>query len=143
MATSKFVVLSPIVLILEPEDVLDLLVTQRRLPLIHLSSYRRVGRHFLEEFFSGNLCRDEAVGGVKYLETKTGFLDGQVTHLAQVSRVNVRPSIALSSHGFIHVGRKIAFVLVRLNDVAHSQDVDVVPVPASKSPRSLLATDLA
>jgi hypothetical protein len=130
-------------LVLETKHLLDLPVTQRRFPLTHLPRHRRVRRILLQELLSRHLCRDEAVGGIEDLEPKPGLLNSQIAHLAQVSRVDVRPSVALPGHGLVDVRGEVALVLVRLHDVADAQDINVIPEAPREPSSGFLAADLA
>jgi len=76
-------------LILEAKDLFDLPITQRRLPLTHLPSHRRIRRILLQELLGRHLCRDETVRSVEDLEPKPGLLNSKITHLAQVPRIDI------------------------------------------------------
>lgn len=140
---SRLVVLPPIMLILEPKYLLYLAITQRRLPLTHLSRHRCVRRILLQELLGRHLCRDETVGSIENLEPKPRLLNSQITHLAQVPCIDVRPSIALPGHGLVDVCGEVALVLVWLDDVADSQDINVVSEAPSEASSGFLAADLA
>ena len=140
---SRLVVLPPIMLILEPKYLLYLAITQRRLPLTHLSRHRCVRRILLQELLGRHLCRDETVGSIENLEPKPRLLNSQITHLAQVPCIDVRPSIALPGHGLVDVCGEVALVLVWRDDVADSQDINVVSEAPSEASSGFLAADLA
>jgi hypothetical protein len=140
---SRLVVLPPIMLILESKNLLDLPITQRRLPLTHLPCHRSVRRILLQELLGRHLCRDETVGSIEDLEPKPRLLNSQVTHLAQVPRIDVRPSIALPGHGLVDVRGEVALVLVRLDDIADAQDVNIISEAPREASSGLFAADLA
>jgi hypothetical protein len=130
-------------LILEPKNLFDLAITQRRLPLAHLPRHRRVGRILLQELLGRHLCRDETVRSIEDLESKPRLLNRKITHLTQVTRIDVRPSIALPGHWLIDMRGEVALVLVRLDDVADAQDIYVISEAPGEAPSGLFAADLA
>ena len=68
--------------------------------------------------------------------------DRQMTHLAKVPGIDVAPGITLAGLGLADVLREIPFILMRLDDIADDEGVDVVPETAGKGAAGALATEL-
>jgi hypothetical protein len=138
----RLVVLSPVMLLLEAQHLPNLTVAQRRLPLAHLPRNWSVGTVLLEELPSRERRGDGVVGRVEHLESQPILLHTQIADLTEVSRVNVTPGIPLAHLGLVDVLGEVAFVLVRLDDVANAQGVDVGVETAGEASSYALAGEL-
>lgn len=130
-------------LFLETQHVFDLLVGQRRLPLAHLPRDLGVRRRLGQELLRRHRGGDGVVGGVEDLEPQPVPPDAEVADLAEVARVDVAPRVAAAGLGLPDVAGEVARVLVRLDDVADAQGVDVGAAEAAReAPRHPLAAQL-
>lgn len=142
VASLRLVVLSPIMNILESQNLPDLPVAQRCLPLSHLPRNLCVRTVLLQKLRSRNLRRDGSVRSIEDLESQSTLLDRQITDLAQISGINIRPGIPLPRHGIVDIGFEISGVLMRLDDISNSESVDVALETAGECSCGLLAADL-
>lgn len=120
----------------------DLPVTQRCFPLTHLSRDRYAGTLLLQELHRRHRGGDGVVRSIEDLETQSIVRDAQVADLAEISRIDVRPSIPFPGRGTIHVAGKVGLVLVRFDHVADAQRIDVRPKPAGEAAPASLAAQL-
>lgn len=135
----------PIMLIHKPQHLPDLPVTQRRLSLPQLPLNFHTGTLFFQKLLRGaplQINGDEAIRRIEHLKPQPALLDPKVANLAQVARVNVRPGVALPRCRVGDERREIASVLVRLNDVADAECVDVRLEAARKGACRLLVAHL-
>jgi hypothetical protein len=63
------VILPPIVLLLEPKHILDLLITQRRLPLTHLPRNGRVRCKFLQNLLRRHCRCNRIIRRIEHLKS--------------------------------------------------------------------------
>ena len=65
----------------------------------------------------------------------------QITDLSQVPRIDIAPRISLPCLRLADILREISFVLVRFNDIANPQSINVRAwKPPRKTPRTALST---
>ena len=75
------IVLPPIVLFLEAQNLSDLSIAEWRLPFSHLARDRCIRRCLLQELFGRYRCRDRVVRRIEYLKTQTTLLNAQSAYL--------------------------------------------------------------
>jgi hypothetical protein len=128
-------------LLLESQHLLNLLIAQRRLPLIQFSRDRRVRRMLLKELLrrrrrgNGIICR------IKHLKTQPILLHTKIADLPQIPRINITPRIPLTHRRIINVRREVARILMRLNHVTNAQGIDVSVEAARKAAGHALAAE--
>jgi hypothetical protein len=127
--------------LLEPQHLLDLAITQRRLPLIQVPRNRGVWTILLQELTCWERRSNRIIRRIKHLKSQSVFLDTQIANLAQIPCVDVAPRIALAHRRIINVFREIALVLVRLDDVADAQRVNVGVEAARETAGHALAAE--
>jgi hypothetical protein len=128
-------------LLLESQHLLNLFITQRRLPLPQLPRDRRIRRMRFQKLFRRHRRRNRVVRRIEHLKSQPILLDTQITNLAQIPRVDITPRIPLAHRRVIDVRREIARVLVRLDDIADAQRVDVCVEAARETAGDALAAE--
>jgi hypothetical protein len=126
-------------LFLETQNIFNLLITQRRLPLSHLPRDLRIGTHILQQLRRRHRRRDAIIRRIEHLEAQPIFLHAKVANLAQIPRVDITPRVPLPARGVAHVLGEVPRVLVRLDHVADAQRVDV----GAEAPREAAGYALA
>lgn len=127
----------------EPQHLLNPRITHRRLKLPHSPRKARPRTNTLQKRLRRRQIRDGIIRRIENLKPQAGFLQTQVTHTAQVPGVNVRPPVHLPLLRLVHVAVEEALgVLVRLDDAADAQDVDVDPEPTGVPAGHALAAQL-
>lgn len=130
-------------LFLKPQHLLNPRITHRRLKLPHSPRKARPGTNTLQKRLRRRQIRNRIVRRIKNLKPQAGFLQTQVTHAAQVPGVDVRPPMHLPLLRLMHVAVEEALgVLVRLDDAADAQDVDVDAEPTGVPAGDALAAQL-
>lgn len=84
-------------LLFEPQNLLDLPVSQRRLPFLHFPCERHARTLSLQENLRRFLERVRVVRRIEHLKPQAFTSRRQITHLTQIPRVNVRPRIPLTA----------------------------------------------
>jgi hypothetical protein len=128
-------------LFLEPQHISNLLITQRRLPLVHLPRNRTIWRKLLEKLSRRERRSDCVVRRVEHLKPKPIFLHAQITNLTQVPCVDITPRIPLAHARIANVLWEIALVLVRLDDISDPEGVNVGVEAACETAGDTLATE--
>ena len=129
--------------LLEPQHLLNLPIAQRRLPLPHLPRNRAIRRKLVQELARRKRRRDAVVGRVEHLKPQPVFPHAQIAYLAQIPRVDITPRIPLAHGGILDVRGEIPRVLVRLDDIAYAQRVDVRIEAAREAACDSLAAEFA
>lgn len=137
----RLIVFPPVMLLLKAQHLPNLPIRQRRLKLLHRSRNRRIRLPLLQELLNRLLSRTRTIRRIKYLKPQPGLLNPQITNLAQVPRVNIRPRVPPPRLRLVHMSREIRRVFVGLDDIADDQGVDIVTVAAGESAGCALTTE--
>ena len=127
----------------KPQHLLNPRITHRRLKLPHGPRKVGLGTNAFQKRLRRRQIRNRIVRRIENLKPQAGFLQTQVTHAAQVPGVDVRPPMHLPLLRLMHVAVEEALgVLVRLDDAADAQDVDVDAEPTGVPAGDALAAQL-
>ena len=129
-------------LLAKTQHLLDLAITQWSLALSHFPCDGGAQCVLGQELLRCHRMRNLIVRRVEYLKLKSILLHTKIAHLAQVARVNLRPSMPLPLLWVIQISLPRLGVLVRGNDRSDAPDVDVDAVAAGKSARYAFAAEL-
>src|SRR5438128_1883146 len=120
--------------LLESQHLARLPVRQRRLVFAEFARYRDIGTAAIQQFTGRHVSGDGVVDGVEDLVAEPVLLDRQMYDLAEVAGVDIAPGIAFSGWRIGQIAWK-PVVLMRLDDVADPQRIDVDAVAHGKRPR--------
>jgi hypothetical protein len=135
----RIIILPPIMLFLEPKHLLNLPITQRRLPLPHVPRHGTIRRKLLQELARRKRGCDGVVGRVEHLKPQPVLLHTQIAYLPQIPRVDITPRIPLAHGRILDIRGKISLILMRLDDIAYSERVDICVEAARETPGYPLA----
>ena len=130
----------PVPFISKAQHLPNLPITQRSLPLTHLPRMRHGRTHLLQKLHRRPLCSYRIVRSNKDLKTQSILLHTKVTNLTQISSVDLTRGIPLPRLRLVHVIWEISLVLVRLDQIAYSQSIDI---SSGKSPCETPGTTLS
>ena len=127
----------------KPQHLLNPLITHRRLKLPHSPRKARPRTNTLQKRLRRRQIRNRIIRRIENLKPQPRFPQTQVTHTAQVPGIDIRPPMHLPLLRLMHVAvEETLGVLVRLDDAADAQDVDVDPEPSGVPAGHALAAQL-
>ena len=130
-------------LLLKPQHLSNLPITQRRLPLPHLPRNLHIRTILLQKFHRRHSRRNSIISSIENLKPHPILLDRQIADLAQVASVDVGPGVPLAGLRLADVFGEVTFVFVRFDDVADAEGVDVGVVAAGEGAGCAFAAEFA
>lgn len=126
---------------LKTQHLADLAVGEQSLILADLVGEGHVRKESLRKLFRWRIGRDGVVGSVEDLVAETVLLDAEMAYLPEVAGIDIAPGDTLAHLGMGEIGRKL-LVLVRLDDVADTQRIDIEARTFGKGARVFSLTTL-
>lgn len=128
--------------VLKPQNLPNLPITQRRLPLAHLPRHFHTRTHRLQNLPRRHPCRNRIIRRIKHLKPQPTLRHTPIANLPQIPCIDIAPRIALPRLWRLQIAREIARILVRLDHIADAQRIDIHAVAAGETARGALAAQL-